>query len=196
MSQLPASAVRTLRPQAVKTPTQRAAAVLGSTALSPTVLSSPAPNAAAPGPVAVPPPAPAPPPNNTVDLDVIGPRKLIRPTLPDSARRNRRFQRQEEPTLLGRTSAAHVASPHEASHAEAFYLQKQVQAQTPMVFVLDDGEKIEGSIEWYDRNVIKVRCTSSSPFRVSNRSESGTRMLIYKSSIKYLYKTGENQPQF
>jgi sRNA-binding regulator protein Hfq len=192
MSQLPASAVRTLRPQAVKTPTQRAAAVLGSAALSSSV-----PSAAAPGPVAVPPPAPAPPPpNNTVDLDVIGPRKLIRPTQPGSALRNRRFQRQDEPALLMRSSAAHVSAPHESSHAEAFYLQKQVQAQTPMVFVLDDGEKVEGCIEWYDRNVIKVRSTSSSPFRVNNRSESGTRMLIYKSSIKYLYKAGENQPQF
>ena len=79
-----------------------------------------------------------------------------------------------------------------SSHAESFYLQKQVQTQTPMVFVLDDGEKIEGSIEWYDRNVIKVRCTSSSPFRNTRPGESGTRVLIYKSSIKYLYKAGEN----
>ena len=43
-----------------------------------------------------------------------------------------------------------------------------------MVFVLDDGEKIEGCIEWYDRNAIKVRCTSS-PFRNHRSSDAATR---------------------
>src|SRR5579863_3658208 len=33
--------------------------------------------------------------------------------------------------------------------AELFYLQKQIQTQTPMVIVLADGEHIEGCIEWY-----------------------------------------------
>ena len=63
------------------------------------------------------------------------------------------------------------------SHAEVFYLQKQVQAQTPMVIVLDDGERVEGCIEWYDLNSIKVR--------------GRTKTLIYKSSIKYMHKLGE-----
>jgi sRNA-binding regulator protein Hfq len=107
----------------------------------------------------------------------------------------RRFQRQEEPALYVRSASTRTSAPHETSHAEAFYLQKQVQAQTPMVLVLDDGEKIEGCIEWYDRNAIKVRCTSSSAFRGPRFGESGARMLIYKSSIKYLYKAGENQTQ-
>ena len=31
--------------------------------------------------------------------------------------------------------------------AEFFYLQKQIQAQTPMVIVLEDGELLEGCIE-------------------------------------------------
>jgi hypothetical protein len=81
-------------------------------------------------------------------------------------------------------------------HAELFYLQKQIQSQTLMVIVLEDGEKIEGCIEWYDNNVIKVRGThsGSSYFRGNSRSESGARILIYKSSIKYLYKAGENAP--
>lgn len=61
--------------------------------------------------------------------------------------------------------------------AELFYLQKQIQSQTPMVIVLEDGETVEGQIEWYDRNSIKVRGRS--------------RMLIYKSAVKYMYKQGE-----
>lgn len=178
MSQLPAT-VRTLRPQVPKSPAQRASAALGPVPV-PSPSSTPAP----------------PPPNNTHDLDVIGPRKLIRPTLPPGAHRDRRFQRQDEPALLMRSAVAHISTNHEVSHAESFYFQKQVQAQTPMVFVLEDGERIEGSIEWYDRNAIKVRCTSSSPFQSGGmRSESGARALLYKSGIKYLYKAGENQTQ-
>jgi len=61
--------------------------------------------------------------------------------------------------------------------AELFYLQKQIQSQTPMVIVLEDGELVEGQIEWYDRYALKVRGRS--------------RTLIYKSAIKYMYKLGE-----
>jgi sRNA-binding regulator protein Hfq len=63
-------------------------------------------------------------------------------------------------------------------HAELFYLQKQIQSQTPMVIVLEDGERVDGCIEWYDRNSIKVR--------------GRTKTLVYKSAIKYMYKHGDN----
>ncbi|HUX46025.1 MAG TPA: hypothetical protein VMV57_14855 [Terracidiphilus sp.] len=62
--------------------------------------------------------------------------------------------------------------------AELFYLQKQIQSQTPMVVVLTDGEHVEGCIEWYDRKAIKVRGRA--------------RTLVYKSSIKYMYKLSES----
>ena len=61
--------------------------------------------------------------------------------------------------------------------AELFYLQKQIQLQTQMIFVLEDGQRVQGVVEWYDRNTIKVRGKA--------------RVLIYKSAIKYLYKVGE-----
>lgn len=61
--------------------------------------------------------------------------------------------------------------------AELFYMQKQIQAQTPMVVVLEDGEVVEGCIEWYDRNVLKVRGRS--------------KTMIYKAAIKYMYKLGD-----
>jgi len=66
-------------------------------------------------------------------------------------------------------------------HAELFYLQKQIQSQTPMVVVLEDGEHVEGCIEWYDRNAIKVRGRG--------------KVLIYKSAIKYMYKLGDTGQQ-
>jgi len=76
--------------------------------------------------------------------------------------------------------SAYTQLEEETEHrqAELFYLQKQIQSQTPMVLVLEDGERIEGCIEWYDRHSLKVRGRS--------------RMLIYKSAIKYMYKQGEN----
>jgi sRNA-binding regulator protein Hfq len=61
--------------------------------------------------------------------------------------------------------------------AELFYLQKQIQAQTPMVIVLEDGEQVEGCIEWYDRNALKLRGRQ--------------KTLVYKSAIKYMYKLGD-----
>jgi len=68
----------------------------------------------------------------------------------------------------------------ESSHAEAFYFQKQIQSRTPMIFLLEDGERIEGVIEWYDRYSIKVR-------------QGTVRTLIYKSCIKYLYKATDSE---
>lgn len=107
--------------------------------------------------------------------------------------RNRRLQRPDETAYLWRPAASSAVASHETSSAEAFYFQKQIQTQTPMVFLLDDGEKIEGCIEWYDRDVIKVRCNASSAFRAGDHL---TRVLIYKTGIKYLYKAGENQTQY
>jgi sRNA-binding regulator protein Hfq len=64
-------------------------------------------------------------------------------------------------------------------HAELFYLQKQIQSRTPMVIVLEDGERIEGCIEWYDRDSLKIR--------------GATKTLVYKSAIKYMYKLGDSE---
>jgi sRNA-binding regulator protein Hfq len=110
-----------------------------------------------------------------------GPRKLVRPSLPARVLNGRSFSRRESSPLLAHQELAEhaaLASAAHSSHAEAFYFQKQMQTQTLMVFVLEDGERVEGYIEWYDRNAIKVR--------------HGGRTLIYKSCIKYLHKAGEN----
>ena len=73
---------------------------------------------------------------------------------------------------------AHAAEEDTAARqAELFYLQKQIQSQTQMVIVLEDGEKIEGCIEWYDRQSLKVRGNG--------------KTLVYKPAIKYMYKLGE-----
>jgi sRNA-binding regulator protein Hfq len=115
--------------------------------------------------------------NTPVSLAPTGPRKLVRPSLPVRALRDKSFSRRNDSPLSAHHEAMVSNNGHPNSHAETFYFQKQAQAQTPMIFILEDGERIEGHIEWYDRNSIKVR----------NHS----RVLIYKSSIKYLYKAQE-----
>ena len=68
--------------------------------------------------------------------------------------------------------------PPDQTNAENFYYVKQMQAKTPMVFVLRDGETLHGVIEWYDKCCLKV-----------NRTE-GPNLLLYKPAIKYMYKEG------
>jgi sRNA-binding regulator protein Hfq len=88
----------------------------------------------------------------------------------------RRNRTAAPPTV--RRFAAMPHDDHASNHqAELFYLQKQIQLQTQMVFVLEDSTRIQGVVEWYDRHSIKVRGKS--------------RVLIYKSAIKYLFKAGE-----
>ena len=70
-------------------------------------------------------------------------------------------------------------APPEQTNAENFYYQKQMQTKTPMVLVLHVGEQIHGVIEWYDKYCLKV-----------NRN-GATNLLIYKPSIKYMYKESE-----
>lgn len=117
-----------------------------------------------------------------IDSGFIGQRKLIRPVIPDDATRRDRQRKGFRGMLTRRELTQSISTPQDSSNAEAFYFQKQIQAQTQMVFVLEDGEHVEGYIEWYDRNCIKVR-------------NSG-RVLIYKSAIKYLYKASERQSSF
>ena len=69
--------------------------------------------------------------------------------------------------------------PPMETNAELFYYKKQIDAHTPMVIVLLDGEEIEGTIEWYDRGALKV-----------NR-KSAPNLLLPKRNIKYMYKADE-----
>ncbi len=107
-----------------------------------------------------------------------GARKLIRPLLSAVARRRAPTQ-TADPLTHALVSDTHGVPA--TSHAETFYFQKQIQQQTEMTVVLEDGEELHGILEWYDRCAVKLR---------SGRH----RTLIYKSAIKYLFKTSEAHP--
>ncbi|MDE1161810.1 MAG: RNA chaperone Hfq [Acidobacteriaceae bacterium] len=108
-----------------------------------------------------------------------GTRKLVRPSLAGLNRR-RDPQQGEDPLSHAMLSEQHGVP--ESSHAEVFYFQKQIQQQTEMTVVLEDGEEIHGVIQWFDKCAIKLRVGRQ-------------RVMIYKSCIKYLYKGSEAQQQ-
>ena len=72
--------------------------------------------------------------------------------------------------------AAKKSTPPDQTNAEQFYYSKQMQGKTHMVVVLTDGEQLEGVIEWYDRDCLKL-----------NRHEA-PNLLLFKHCIKYMYK--------
>jgi sRNA-binding regulator protein Hfq len=115
-----------------------------------------------------------------LDPEVFANRKLIRPALNrnDHPRHDGdRRERNERPLNNGKKTP-----PPEQTHAENFYYQKQMQSKTPMVLVLQDGEEIHGIIEWYDKYCLKISRNGAA------------NILVYKPSIKYMYKESEAYP--
>ncbi len=92
-------------------------------------------------------------------------RKLIRP---DTAEPRTRASRRKQ-------------APPEQTNAEEFYYLKQMSAKTPMVVVLTNDEELQGWIEWYDKNAIKL-----------NRHD-GPNLLIPKHNIRYIFKEEERK---
>jgi sRNA-binding regulator protein Hfq len=99
-------------------------------------------------------------------------RKLIRPSL------NEIKEQIAPPRRAAAPPQQKKPVPPDQTNAENFYYVKQMQAKTPMVFVLKDGETLHGVIEWYDKCCLKV-----------NR-EGEPNILLYKPAIKYMYKEG------
>jgi len=126
-----------------------------------------------------------------IEQDGFANRKLIRPTLnrnefnhnnhsyspaPVAERRPERPERGER----GDRNGGRKQPPSESTNAENFYYQKQIQGKTAMVIVLLDDEEIHGTIEWYDKNCLKL-CRNGVP-----------NVVVYKPAIKYMYKEGES----
>lgn len=91
-------------------------------------------------------------------------RKLIRPNLNEVKERMAREPAKKKP------------HPSYDTHAENYYYLKQMNKKTLVAIVFLDGEKVEGCVEWYDRNCIKL-----------NRDDA-PNLLVYKRGIKYIYK--------
>lgn len=103
-------------------------------------------------------------------------RKLIRPDLSEVKEKITREAKEKE-------AAKKKMTPPTDTHAENYYFLKQMNKRTPMAVVMADGERVEGYIEWYDRNCFKL-----------NR-EGAPNLLIYKRQVKYLYKLEQEGKQ-
>lgn len=106
-------------------------------------------------------------------------RKLFRPGIPEVKEQQyapRQPQPQPAPHQPGPRKKP---APPEQTSAESFYYVKQMQSRTPVAVVLNDGETLRGTVEWYDRDCIKLTRYGS------------PNLLIYKHCIKYLYKDGD-----
>lgn len=111
-------------------------------------------------------------------------RKLIRPSLRkvegSSSGAAVEMAPAEQRERSPRRVKAVPAMP-DRTHAEDFYYQKQIAAKTLMTIFLKTGEVVQGVIEWYDRDSIKV-------------SRSGRpSLLLYKPGIRYMHKTDETR---
>jgi len=96
-------------------------------------------------------------------------RKLIRPNLSeikDKMKNDAVKKRMHPPT---------------DTFAENYYYLKQMNKKTQVAVVFIDGEVLEGYIEWYDRNCIKL-----------NR-DNAPNLLVFKNRIKYIYKLDEGK---
>ena len=102
-------------------------------------------------------------------------RKLFRPTLTD-VKEQQFVPRPSAPAAPQQQSAPQrkKPAPPEQTHAENFYFVKQMQSRTPVAVVLTDGEVLHGSVEWYDRDCIKLTRIGS------------PNVLLYKRVIKYI----------
>jgi RNA chaperone Hfq len=106
-------------------------------------------------------------------------RKLFRPSLaePKEAFVPRPSQAA---TLQTAPAPRKKPAPPDQTFAENFYFVKQMQSRTPVAVVLDGGEVLHGTVEWYDRDCIKLTRYGS------------PNLLIYKHAIRYMYKDGDD----
>ena len=134
---------------------------------------------------------PAVPVERHFEQEGFGNRKLIRPLInhtnhsaPNHAPGHSAAgigERRDRSDRGERSNGARKSAPPEQTNAENFYFQKQMQSKTPMVIVLLDDEEVHGVIEWYDKTCIKVNRVGA------------PNLMIYKPSIKYMYKEAEGR---
>ena len=108
-------------------------------------------------------------------------RKLFRPVLTEV--KEQYTPRAPQPAPQSASPVRKKPAPPDQTFAENFYYVKQMQSRTPVAVVLTDGEILRGTVEWYDRDCIKLTRYGA------------PNLMIYKHCIRYLYKDGEEAAQ-
>jgi len=104
-------------------------------------------------------------------------RKLIRPDLSEL-----KSHRAPAVTTTKYLQRRRSLTPDQ-TNAESNYYLKQMAARTRMVIVLKDGEELRGTIEWYDKDALKVH------------RQGEPNLLLMKDAVKYMYKEEEARYQ-
>jgi host factor-I protein len=105
---------------------------------------------------------------------------MIEERRPDSLIRKPIRPVAETNEKIRRPPSVKKGTPPDQTNAEQFYYSKQMQGKTHMVVVLTDGEQLDGTIEWYDRDCLKLNRIGA------------PNLLLYKHCIKYLYKAEDH----
>jgi hypothetical protein len=100
-------------------------------------------------------------------------RKLIRPDLTEMK------EYRHSPVTTPKYFRQRRATPPDQTNAESNYYIKQMANKTRMVIVLKDGEELRGTIEWYDRDALKVHRPDA------------PNILLMKDNVKYMFKENE-----
>jgi len=90
-------------------------------------------------------------------------RKLIRPDINEIKRLQKKDVKKRPP-------------PPSKTNAENYYYLKQMSNKTPLVFELITGEKINGTLEWYDESCLKIK------------KGDGSNLIVYKHVLKFISK--------
>lgn len=96
-------------------------------------------------------------------------RKLIKPDLNEIKRLQKKDVKKRPP-------------PPSKTNAESYYYLKQMSSKTPLIFELTTGEKMKGTLEWYDEACIKIK------------REDGTNIIVFKQVLKSISKNLKKTP--
>jgi len=73
----------------------------------------------------------------------------------------------------------------ESTGMEALYLKELMDSETPVIVVLNTGEKVRGFVRYYDQDVFSLGPADGSP-----------KMFLRKEGIRYLYEEPEEDEEY
>ncbi len=72
----------------------------------------------------------------------------------------------------------------ESTGMEGWYMKQLMEAEIPIVVVLDSGEKVRGFLRYYDKDTFSLGPANGSP-----------KMFLRKEGIRYLYEEPEEEAE-
>ena len=73
----------------------------------------------------------------------------------------------------------------ESTGMEGWYMKQLMEAEIPVVIVLNTGEKVRGLVRYYDKDTFSLGPTDGSP-----------KMFLRKEGIRYLYEEPEEDEEY